>query len=426
MHAITSIFLLAVALSLAIHLWLLHRQARHMQHQAQSVPAEFRGFVTAEEHARACHYSAARAPVAIAETVADALILLVLTLGGGIAAVGAIAHGLFDGSAVAAGTVHVLGTLALVALASLPFTVFRTFVLEERFGFNRTTWSTFVADLLKSAVLGAVLGGALVALLLWIMGWAGDRWWLLAWLAWLVFSLLLSWAWPRWLAPLFNQFKPLEDAPLRERIEALLVRCGFQSSGVFVMDGSRRSAHGNAYFTGLGRQKRIVFFDTLLSSLDPGQVESVLAHELGHFRLRHIPQRLVLSAALALAGFALLGWLARQSWFYAGLGVPEASNAAALLLFVFVIPVFTFLGGPLLAAWSRRHEYEADEFAAAHANGRDLADALVRLYRDNATVLEPDPWYSRFFDSHPAPVDRIRRLRARLASVPDPLALPGA
>ena len=424
MQLITSVFLVAVALSVAVHVWLLGRQARHMRAQAQCVPAEFQGFVTPEEHARACHYSVARFPAAIAETVADALILLALTVGGGIALIGTSTRALTGGSGVVAGTAHVLGVLVLVALASLPFTAYRTFVLEERFGFNRTTWTTFAADLLKSVVLGAVLGGALVAMLLWIMDRAGERWWLLAWLAWLVFSLLLSWAWPRWLAPLFNQFKPLQDAPLRGRIEALLARCGFQSSGVFVMDGSRRSAHGNAYFTGLGRQKRIVFFDTLLSSLNPGQVESVLAHELGHFRLRHIPQRLVLSAALSLAGFALLGWLAQQSWFYTGLGVPEASNAAALLLFVLVVPVFTFLGGPLLAAWSRRHEYEADEFAAVHADGRDLADALVRLYRDNATALEPDPLYSRFFDSHPAPVDRIRRLRARLAAVSGPLALP--
>jgi STE24 endopeptidase len=395
-----------------------------MRTQAQGVPAEFQGFVTPEEHARACQYSVARFPAAIAETVADALILLMLTLGGGIAMAGSVARDLAGGSAVLAGTAHVLGVLALVALASLPFSAYQTFVLEERFGFNRTTWTTFAADLIKSTLLGAVLGGALVATLLWIMGRAGERWWLLAWLAWLAFSLILTWAWPRWLAPLFNQFKPLEDPQLRARIEALLVRCGFQSSGVFVMDGSRRSAHGNAYFTGLGRQKRIVFFDTLLSSLNPGQVESVLAHELGHFRLRHVPQRLVLSAAVSLAGFALLGWLAQQSWFYVGLGVPQPSNAAALLLFVFVVPVFTFLGGPLLAAWSRRHEYEADEFAAAHSDGHDLADALVRLYRDNATALDPDPLYARFFDSHPAPVDRIRRLRARLTAVPDPLALP--
>jgi STE24 endopeptidase len=244
---------------------------------------------------------------------------------------------------------------------------------------------------------------------------AGPAWWIVGWAAWLAFSLLVTWAWPRVIAPLFNEFSPLEDQALRERIDALLARCDFHAKSVYVMDGSRRSAHGNAYFTGLGREKRIVFFDTLLSSLGPAQIESVLAHELAHFKLRHVPQRLVVSAALSLVGFALLGWLSRQGWFYAALGVPVASDAAALLLFMLALPAFTWVVSPLLAAWSRRHEYEADAFAAQHADANALAEALVRLYKDNATTLTPDPWYSAFHDSHPPPAARIERLRSKFA-----------
>jgi STE24 endopeptidase len=306
---------------------------------------------------------------------------------------------------------------AVLTLLGLPFTVYQTFVLEQRFGFNRTRPATFVADQLKGWALGLVLGGAAAAAVLWIMASSGSSWWLVGWAAWLTFSLLVTWAWPRLIAPLFNKFSPLEDAPLRERIDALLARCDFHAKSIYVMDGSRRSSHGNAYFTGLGREKRIVFFDTLLSSLAPAQIESVLAHELAHFKLRHIPQRLVVGAGITLAGFALLGWLAAQEWFYAALGVPEPGNAAALLLFVLVVPAFTWLVSPLLAAWSRRHEYEADEFAARHSDARSLSEALVKLYKDNATTLTPDPLYSAFHDSHPPPAARIERLRELSAAV---------
>jgi STE24 endopeptidase len=247
---------------------------------------------------------------------------------------------------------------------------------------------------------------------LWIMAGAGSTWWVIGWAAWLAFSLLVTWAWPRVIAPLFNKFSPLEDQPLRERIDALLARCDFHAKAVYVMDGSRRSSHGNAYFIGLGREKRIVFFDTLLTSLNAAQVESVLAHELAHFKLRHIPQRLVAGAAISLAGFALLGWLSRQEWFYTALGVPKASDAAALLLFMLVVPAFTWVVSPALAAWSRRHEYQADAFAARHSDARSLAESLVTLYKDNATTLTPDPLYSAFHDSHPPPAARIARLRA--------------
>jgi STE24 endopeptidase len=301
--------------------------------------------------------------------------------------------------------------LALTVLG-LPFSLWRTFVLEQRFGFNRTTPGVFVADFLKSLALGGLLGGALVALVLWTMAAAGTRWWLVAWVVWVSFSLLLLWAWPRWIAGLFNKFTPLADVSLRERIDALLARCDFHARAIFVMDGSKRSAHGNAYFTGLGREKRIVFFDTLLQSLTPPQVEAVLAHELAHYKLRHIPQRLVVSALTSFAGFALLGWLAQRDEFYAALGVGQPSHSSAVLLFALVLPAFTWLLSPLTAAWSRRHEYEADAFAARFSSGPELAQALVSLYRENASTLTPDPLHSAFYDSHPPPVSRIARLLA--------------
>ena len=314
------------------------------------------------------------------------------------------------GVAVIAGTLHVLSVFAVLALLSVPFAVYRTFGLEQKFGFNRSTPAVFVSDLLKSWLLGGLLGGALVAVVLVIMSAAGNAWWLVGWIVWLSFSLLITWAWPRLIAPLFNKFSPLDDAELRARIDALLDRCDFHAKSVYIMDGSKRSAHGNAYFTGLGKEKRIVFFDTLLSSLTPPQVESVLAHELAHFKLRHVPQRLLASAALSLAGFALLGWLSRQSWFYSSLGVSEPGDSSALLLFILVIPVFSWVVSPAMTAWSRRHEFEADAFAAEHSDASELADALVRLYKDNASTLTPDPIYSAFYDSHPPPARRIERL----------------
>ncbi len=314
--------------------------------------------------------------------------------------------------------------LLAMSLASLPFAVWRTFVLEARFGFNRTTPGVFAADLLKSAALGALLGGGIVALVLWTMQASGARWWLVAWAVWLAFSLVLLWAWPRWIAGIFNKFTPLADAALRQRIDALLARCGFHASSVYVMDGSKRSAHGNAYFTGLGREKRIVFYDTLLQSLSPAQVEAVLAHELAHFKLKHIPQRLLVSAATSFAGFALLGWLSAQDWFYSALGAGQPSRSAALLLFVLVLPAFTWILTPLGAAWSRRHEFQADAFAARFSDGPELGRALVRLYRENASSLTPDPVYSAFYDSHPPPVVRIARL-VDAAGTPFTPAKPG-
>ena len=410
MQTFTTIFLVALLAHLGVQLWLSRRQMRFVASHRDAVPAGFSTAVSGEEHAKAADYTVARQKLGIVEILYDALVLLWLTLGGGIAWIGALAAKA-NGTPLVTGTLHVLGVLAALSLLSLPVSIYRTFVLEQRFGFNRTSPKVFVADLLKGWALGLLLGGLVVAGVLWIMASAGPRWWIVAWLAWLAFTLLITWAWPRVFAPLFNKFTPLEDQSLRARIDALLERCGFHTKSVFVMDGSKRSSHGNAYFTGLGREKRIVFFDTLLTTLTPPQVESVLAHELAHFRLKHIPQRLVVGALMSLAGFALLGWLSTQPWFYASLGVPDSSPAAALLLFVLVTPVFVWMVSPLMAAWSRRHEYEADAFAAEHADAESLAEALVRLYKDNASTLTPDPVHSAFYDSHPPPAARIERLR---------------
>lgn len=411
MHPLTLAFIAALACHLIVRIWLARRQISHVAAHRGSIPGGFESAISPEEHAKAADYTVARQKVGMLEAAYDSALLLAMTLGGGIALLGDWAGTVVPHS-VAAGTLHVLATFAVLALLGLPFAIYRTFGLEARFGFNRTTPATFVSDQLKGWALGLVLGGAVTALVLWIMAGAGTAWWLVAWVAWLAITLTVTWAWPRLIAPLFNRFSPLEDEALRARIDALLARCDFRAKAVYVMDGSRRSSHGNAYFTGLGREKRIVFFDTLLSRLGPAQIESVLAHELAHFKLRHIPQRLLVGAASSLAGFALLGWLSRQDWFYSSLGVPEPGNAAALLLFLLVTSEFTWLLAPALAAWSRHHEFQADAFAARHSDGSSLADALVTLYKDNATTLTPDPMYSAFHDSHPPPAVRIGRLRA--------------
>jgi len=412
---LTTAFLAALILHLAVESWLAIRQMAYVSKHRDHVPPSFSGAVSPADHAKAADYTVARQRLGMLEAVFDSAILLLLTLGGGIARLGEFTYRWFD-DPLLRGTAHVLAVLAVLAVLSIPFSAYRTFVLEERFGFNRTTVRMFLSDLLKGGILSLLLGGAVIAAVLAIMGSADRAWWLIAWLAWLGFSLLVTWAWPRFIAPLFNKFTPLASGELRSRIDALLSRCGFEADSIYVMDGSRRSAHGNAYFTGLGRHKRIVLFDTLLSSLTPVQAEAVLAHELAHFRLRHVPQRLLAAAAMTFAGFALLGWLAGKPWFYTSFGVPQPSDAAALLLFVLVSPVFTWIVSPALAAWSRRHEFEADGFAVEHSDGSSLAEALVALYRDNASTLTPDPVYSAFYDSHPPPVRRVARIESARAT----------
>jgi STE24 endopeptidase len=334
-----------------------------------------------------------------------------LTIGGGIAAL----DGLWRHTRLTQpwlGLAVIASVLLAVQLVNLPFSVWRTFRLEARFGFNRTTPGLFLADLGKSLALAVLLGGPLLLAMLTLMQRAGRWWWAWAWGLWLAVMFFMAWAWPAFIAPLFNRFSPLQDASLSQRIEALLARCGFASKGVFVVDNSRRSSHGNAYFTGIGRHKRIVFFDTLLERLGHGEVEAVLAHELGHFRLRHVRKRLLVAVALTFAGLALLGWLTEQPGFYAALGVPRPSTHAALLLFMLAVPAFMFFVTPLGSLWSRRHEFQADAFATRYASAAELATALVKLHRDNASTLTPDPVYAAFYYSHPPPLARITRLRA--------------
>ena len=411
MQQFTLIFLAFVAARMTFQLWLSSRQIAHVHAHRNAVPAPFSASVTAEQHALAADYTAARQRLSMTETVVEVLVVVGLTIGGGIAAISDLVSAMGLGP-VLSQTLLVLGVVAVLALIDVPFGLYRTFSIEQRFGFNRSTLALHLADLAKGLLLALVLGGAIVALVLALMIRLGDRWWIVAWLAWTAFTPLLTWAWPRIVAPLFNRFAPLDDAELRRRIDALLARCGFRSSGLFVMDGSRRSAHGNAYFTGLGRNKRIVFFDTLLSSLAPDEVESVLAHELGHFRLRHVPQRLLVTMVGSFLGFALLGWLYVQPWFYSSLGVPVPGAGAALVLFLLSVPAFSWPLAPLGAAWSRRHEFQADDYAARHADAGALSRALVKLYRENASTLTPDPLHSAWYDSHPPPATRIARLAA--------------
>jgi len=417
MHPFTYIFLCFLAAHVAVQLWLARRQVAYVASARASVPPAFAGVVTPSEHAKAADYTIAKQRLGMLEVGFDTVVLLWLTLGGGIAQIEALIGKLGMPPLVSA-TLLILAVFGCIAFLSLPFGIYRTFSLEQRFGFNQTTPAVYAADLAKAWALGLLLGGLVAACVLWIMSALGDSWWLAGWLAWTVFTLALTWAWPRVIAPLFNKFTPMEDPALRSRIDALLERCGFHASGVFIMDGSRRSSHGNAYFTGLGREKRIVFFDTLVSRLAPPQIESVLAHELAHFRLHHVPQRIAVGILVSFAGFALLGWLAGRTWFYSSLGVPEPSNGAALILFLLVVPTFTWLLTPVTAAWSRRHEFQADAFAARNSDARSLSEALVVLYRDNASTLTPDPVHSAFYDSHPPPAARIERLNALLQTAP--------
>jgi STE24 endopeptidase len=412
----TVIFLLALGVSLAMQLWLARRQVQHVAANRTAPPAHFATRITLAAHQKAADYTIARTRLGMLETVLEAIVLLALTLGGGLAALAARADLLPVGTLWQDVALVVAVTL-LAALIGLPISWYRTFVIEDRFGFNRMTLGLWLADLAKGALLGALLGIPLLTLVLWLMARAGTLWWLYAWLAWVAFQLLMLVLFPTVIAPLFNKFQPLADEPLRARVERLLARCGFAAKGLFVMDGSRRSSHGNAYFTGFGAARRIVFFDTLLSRLQPEEIEAVLAHELGHFKLKHVVKRIAWFAAASLLLLALLGWLVGEPWFYAGLGVPGAPPryGVALVLFMLALPVFTFLAAPLTSLYSRRHEFEADAYAAEYASAPALVAALVKLYEDNANTLTPDPLHSVFYDSHPPAAARIARLEASSA-----------
>jgi len=417
MHSFTLLFLFFVAASVAVRLWLSMRQINHIQSHKSQVPEAFADKIKLSDHQKAADYSCTKLRVGRVSLAWETSWLLIWTLGGGLSTIDIwwAHHAL---SPLLSGIAVIVSLLIFASILDLPFSLYSTFVVEQKFGFNQTTWQTWAFDLVKATTLMLIIGLPLIAIILWLMNQSGHYWWLYAWLVWTGFSLLMIWAWPAFIAPLFNKFSALEDASLKARIDSLLQRCGFHSQGVFVIDGSKRSAHGNAYFSGFGKNKRIVFYDTLLETLSEDEVEAVLAHELGHFKRHHVKKSLVISLFTTLLGFALLAWLMQSSWFYIALGVENPSTHNALLLFILVIPVFTYFISPLFSALSRKHEFEADEFAKSNSNYRALISALVNMYRDNASTLTPDPVHSMFYDSHPPASIRINRLNS-LASHPE-------
>ena len=423
-HLTTLVFAGLLLAGLALRLWLATRQIRHVAQHRGAVPTAFAHRIPLAAHQKAADYTIAKARFGLLEMALATAVVLGWTLLGGLHALNQALLSWLGG-----GMLQQLALLACFVLIGgaidLPVALYQTFVIEQRFGFNQMTPRLWLADLLKSTLLGAVIGLPIAALILWLMGAAGPLWWLWAWGTWMGFNLLLMVVFPLFIAPLFNKFQPLEDESLKARVTALMQRCGFAAKGLFVMDGSRRSAHANAYFTGVGKAKRVVFYDTLLKQLSPGEVEAVLAHELGHFKHKHITRRLVGMFAISLAGFALLGWLSTRTWFYTGLGVqpnlmlpgvPGAApnDALALLLFLLAAPVFTLFVTPVLAQLSRRHEFQADAYAAAQSSGDDLASALLKLYEDNASTLTPDPVFAKFYYSHPPATERLARLPVAL------------
>lgn len=410
-NLLTGCFVLALVLATATRLWLALRQIRHVRSHRDSVPAGFESAIPLTAHQRAADYCIAKTRLGILELAIGAVALLALTLGGGLQALHEALGAVFDSAGIWHGLWLIVAVVLVLAALELPITLWHTFVIEARFGFNRQTPGLFLADLARQLALGAALGIPLILLVLWLMAAMGPQWWLYVWGAWVGFNLLVLLAYPTVIAPLFNRFTPLSDPALADRIDALLARCGFRASGLFVMDGSKRSNHGNAYFTGFGAAKRIVLFDTLLARLAPAEIEAVLAHELGHFRRHHVWKRVVLLFATSLVLLWMLGQLAGLPAFYEGLGVTTQSTAIALLLFFLVVPVFAFFLQPLTSLLSRSHEFEADAYAATHSSAADLARALVRLYQDNAATLTPDPLYSAFYDSHPPAATRIARLQ---------------
>ena len=416
MQALTLVFAAALLASLLVKFWLTTRQMRHVAAHRDRVPPAFAQTITLAAHQRAADYTLAKGRLSLLSMAFGAAVLLGWTLLGGIDALNALLRdALQPRFGDMAYQLALLASFALIGgVLELPFELFSTFRIEQRFGFNRMTWKLYVADMLKGVLLGTLIGLPVAALMLWIMGATGGLWWLWAWGAWMGFNLLILVLYPTVIAPLFNKFEPLADESLKARVQALMQRCGFAAKGLFVMDGSKRSAHANAYFTGFGAAKRVVFFDTLLNKLSPGEVEAVLAHELGHFKRKHVLKRIASMFAISLAALALLGWLSTQPWFYTSLGVrpsmSAANDAVALLLFLLVTPVFGFFVSPWFARLARKHEFEADAYACAQASGTELAAALLKLHEDNAATLTPDPLYARFYYSHPPASERLAAL----------------
>jgi len=412
MHLFTLAFIIALALTTAVQLWLAARHIRHVAAHRGAVPREFSGQITVAGHQKAADYTTARTRVGMLETAVGALVLVAFTLGGGLQAIAAGWAQVVNTGGYAHGIAFMVSVALISGIFDLPFGLYRTFVVEARYGFNRMTLRMYFIDLAKQALIGLLLGVPLALCVLWLMAVMGQAWWLYVWLTWVGFNLLVVTLYPTLIAPLFNRFSPLEDESLKSRIEHLLSRCGFRSQGLFVMDSSRRSSHGNAYFTGFGAAKRIVLFDTLIAHLAPQEIEAVLAHELGHFSHHHVWKRMALLFGVSLGFLWLLGYLIGQHWFYAALNVQTRTTAMALVLFFMVVPVFSFMLQPLMSLYSRRHEFEADAYAAQHAAASDLVQALVKLYRDNAATLTPDPLHSAVYDSHPPAALRIARLQA--------------
>ncbi|UJP04627.1 MAG: M48 family metallopeptidase [Nitrosomonas sp.] len=415
MQTFTLIFLIALFIVTIIQIWLSVRHIRHVRAHQNKVPGEFAGTISLADHQKAADYTCAKTRADFPGVLLHVTLLLIFTLGGGLNALSEFWASWLDNT-LAHGMALIISTLFIMSAAAVPLKYYRTFVIEEQYGFNKMTPTMFFTDLIKQSVLGLLLGAPLLWSILWLMERMGESWWLYAWFAWITFNLFVVAIFPTWIAPLFNKFTPLEDEALKGRIERLMQKCGFKAGGLFVMDGSRRSNHGNAYFTGFGNTKRIVFFDTLLSRLNPGEIEAVLAHELGHFKHRHVIKHIVISFVMSLFFLWMLGNLMLQNWFYEGLGVTITEmpfTAMALLLFFLVMPVFTFLLHPVSSLYSRKHEFEADAFAAQNASANDLIHALVKLYQDNAATLTPDPLHSAFYDSHPPASIRVAHLQSQ-------------
>ena len=407
-------FALALLAGLLLRFWLASRQIRHVARHRGELPADFANTVSLSAHQKAADYTIAKTRLGLLELALGAGVLLGWTLLGGISTLNSFLLSALGGGGMVQ-QLAVLASFAVIsALLDLPLGLYQTFSVEQAYGFNKTTPKLWLLDFVKSSLLGALIGLPIAALILWLMGAAGAQWWIWAWGTWVGFNLLLLWALPTFIAPLFNKFTALEDGAIKTQVTALMARCGFAAKGLFVMDGSKRSAHGNAYFTGFGSAKRVVFYDTLLAKLSPDEIAAVLAHELGHFKHRHLSRRMLLLFGTSLLAFAMLGWLANQSWFYAGLGVAPnlgaPNDALALLLFMISAPLLSFFISPVFSAMSRRDEFQADAYAVVHTSGQDLATALLKLYEDNAATLTPDPVYVRFYYSHPPASERLARL----------------
>lgn len=411
LHNFTLLFLVMLAISTSMRIYLSQRQINNVLKNRDAVPDSFADKISLEDHQKAADYTTTKVRFGRLPLFYEVALILIWTLGGGLQWLDQSVMSL-ELSPIFTGITVIMAFTLISSLLDLPFTIYSTFVIEEKFGFNRTTVKTFITDMLKGGLLGLIIGVPLLYIILWLMEQTGDQWWIYTWLVISVFSLFMMWVYPTWIAPIFNKFEPLEEGDTLNRITGLLKRCGFNSNGIFVIDGSKRSSHGNAYFSGFGRNKRIVFFDTLLKMLNDDELEAVLAHELGHFKKKHIIKGMMISFGTTLIALAILAWLMKADWFYTSLGISQPSTYMALLLFMLVLPVFTFVLQPLFSIFSRKNEFEADAFAAEQTDAKYLVQALVGLYRENANTLTPDPVYSAFYDSHPPAPVRIAHLNA--------------